>query len=278
MQLHVYSVWIVLTLLGLQAAAHPYSFDSGGNGLVRRADPPASSQGTPLQPKEEPKPSDNGTNPPDNGSKPDNKNPPDNGSKPPGTSIDPSPSQPSQPPDNGNKQPPNNGNKQSPDNNNSGGGKVEPPPETVNPPAVPSQPNTPNPSTLNPKNPGPTPTPDPVPSTSRGRGPRTSTSVVIVPPASSGALDQSQLRPSQSVQAMDAQPQQQDNSGGQLMTAGIAIGCVVVAAGIGIFIFRKWKLSPSNRFKDKMRGSDAGFGFTRSRKSNADFLRELQDP
>lgn len=34
-------------------------------------------------------------------------------------------------------------------------------------------------------------------------------------------------------------------SGGSLATAGIVVGSVVVAAAIGIWVFRKWKLSVS---------------------------------
>ncbi|KAF9989545.1 hypothetical protein BGZ75_006092 [Mortierella antarctica] len=42
------------------------------------------------------------------------------------------------------------------------------------------------------------------------------------------------------------------------ITIGVAIGSVVVAAGIGVWIFRKWKLSPSRQFKTKIRSSVGG--------------------
>ncbi|CAO3567754.1 unnamed protein product [Mortierella alpina] len=42
------------------------------------------------------------------------------------------------------------------------------------------------------------------------------------------------------------------------ITIGVAIGSVVVAAGIGVWIFRKWKLSPSRQFKSKIRSSVGG--------------------
>ncbi|KAF9206418.1 hypothetical protein BGZ49_002509 [Haplosporangium sp. Z 27] len=42
------------------------------------------------------------------------------------------------------------------------------------------------------------------------------------------------------------------------ITIGVVIGAVVVAAGIGVWVFRKAKLSPSREFKSKMRNSDLG--------------------
>lgn len=42
------------------------------------------------------------------------------------------------------------------------------------------------------------------------------------------------------------------------ITIGVAIGSVVVAAAIGVWIFRKWKLSPSRQFKSKIRSSVGG--------------------
>ncbi|RIA85717.1 hypothetical protein C1645_781256, partial [Glomus cerebriforme] len=59
---------------------------------------------------------------------------------------------------------------------------------------------------------------------------------------------------------------------GNVVTAAIVVGTVVVAAAIGIWIFRKWKLSPSRNFKEKIQPVN----FTpRSHESDTVFLREL---
>ncbi|KAL1914378.1 uncharacterized protein VTP21DRAFT_8958 [Calcarisporiella thermophila] len=97
----------------------------------------------------------------------------------------------------------------------------------------------------------------------------TITSYVTVPPPS-------EALPGPTAAAQQVQPKD-DGSGGQLVTAGIAIGCVVVAAAIGIWIFRKWKLSPSRDFKEKIQGGGNPFR-QRTHESDTVFLRELQEP
>ncbi|KAG0368664.1 hypothetical protein BGZ54_001475 [Gamsiella multidivaricata] len=42
------------------------------------------------------------------------------------------------------------------------------------------------------------------------------------------------------------------------ITIGVVIGAVVIAGGIGVWVFRKWKLSPSRQFKSKIRNSNLG--------------------
>ncbi|ORY00130.1 hypothetical protein K493DRAFT_299024 [Basidiobolus meristosporus CBS 931.73] len=43
-----------------------------------------------------------------------------------------------------------------------------------------------------------------------------------------------------------------DGNNRSLMAAGISVGVIVFLASVGIFIFRKWKLSPSHRFRTKL--------------------------
>ncbi|KAF9099509.1 hypothetical protein BGX23_001654 [Mortierella sp. AD031] len=39
------------------------------------------------------------------------------------------------------------------------------------------------------------------------------------------------------------------------ITIGVVVGAIVIAGGIGVWVFRKWKLSPSRQFKSKIRSS-----------------------
>ncbi|KAL1919608.1 uncharacterized protein VTP21DRAFT_1539 [Calcarisporiella thermophila] len=72
------------------------------------------------------------------------------------------------------------------------------------------------------------------------------------------------------------QQPKEDTSGNQLVTAGIALGCVIGAAAIGIWVFRKWKLSPSRNFKEKI---NTGMQYReRTQETDTAFLRELQQP
>ncbi|KAG0297974.1 hypothetical protein BGZ98_000351 [Dissophora globulifera] len=61
-----------------------------------------------------------------------------------------------------------------------------------------------------------------------------------------------------------------------LATAGIVVGSVVVAAAIGIWVFRKWKLSPSRDFQSKIRG-DEYTDYPRTYESDTVHLRQLGD-
>lgn len=66
------------------------------------------------------------------------------------------------------------------------------------------------------------------------------------------------------------------DSSGNVVTAAIVVGVVVIVSALGIWIFRKWKLSPSRDFKEKIQPVD----FSPSRDHNSDtvFLRELNEP
>ncbi|KAG0298339.1 hypothetical protein BGZ97_004056 [Linnemannia gamsii] len=66
------------------------------------------------------------------------------------------------------------------------------------------------------------------------------------------------------------------SSGANLATAGIVVGSIVVAAAIGIWVFRKWKLSPSRDFQRKIGGDDYQ-DYPRSYESDTVFLRNLGD-
>ncbi|KAF9403269.1 hypothetical protein BGZ94_004665 [Podila epigama] len=67
-----------------------------------------------------------------------------------------------------------------------------------------------------------------------------------------------------------------DKSGStsQLATAGIVVASVVVAAAIGIWVFRKWKLSPSRDFQSKIRGDDYT-DYPRNYENDTVYLRNL---
>lgn len=71
-----------------------------------------------------------------------------------------------------------------------------------------------------------------------------------------------------------------ESSGGSdsstnVFTAAIVVGAVVIAAAIGIWIFRKWKLTPSRNFKEKIQPVNFA---PRSMESDTVFLRELNEP
>ncbi|KAF9115616.1 Methyltransferase-like protein 7B [Mortierella sp. AM989] len=66
-----------------------------------------------------------------------------------------------------------------------------------------------------------------------------------------------------------------DNTG--LATAGIVVGSVIVAAAIGIWVFRKWKLSPSRDFQSKIRGDDYN-DYPRTYESDSMHLRPMDQP
>ncbi|KAJ9050256.1 hypothetical protein DSO57_1016231 [Entomophthora muscae] len=61
-----------------------------------------------------------------------------------------------------------------------------------------------------------------------------------------------------------------------LKNAGIGLGVVIVIALIGIFILRKWKFSPTSRFRQKLASAEG----IRQRTNESDtvFLRDLHAP
>ncbi|KAG0019201.1 hypothetical protein BGZ81_009880 [Podila clonocystis] len=76
------------------------------------------------------------------------------------------------------------------------------------------------------------------------------------------------------------QTKKAEDSGGasqNLLTAGIVVGSVVVAAAIGIWVFRKWKLSPSRDFQSKIRGDDYT-DYPRNYENDTVYLRNMDQP
>ncbi|KAF9958666.1 hypothetical protein BGZ70_009120 [Mortierella alpina] len=71
-------------------------------------------------------------------------------------------------------------------------------------------------------------------------------------------------------------PKSSDDSGNKLATAGIVVASVVVAAAIGIWVFRKWKLSPSRDFQSKIRGDEYS-DYPRNYDSDTLHLRNIGD-
>ncbi|KAG9320293.1 hypothetical protein KVV02_008059 [Mortierella alpina] len=71
-------------------------------------------------------------------------------------------------------------------------------------------------------------------------------------------------------------PKPSDDSGNKLATAGIVVASVVVAAAIGIWVFRKWKLSPSRDFQSKIRGDEYS-DYPRNYDSDTLHLRNMGD-
>ncbi|KAF9970924.1 hypothetical protein BGZ73_006204 [Actinomortierella ambigua] len=61
-----------------------------------------------------------------------------------------------------------------------------------------------------------------------------------------------------------------------LRTVAIVVGAVIIAAAIGIWVFRKWKLSPSRDFQSKIRGDDYQ-DYPRPYENDTMHLRNLGD-
>ncbi|KAG0084962.1 hypothetical protein BGZ92_009416 [Podila epicladia] len=86
-------------------------------------------------------------------------------------------------------------------------------------------------------------------STSSDRGGNQSTGAVVPPTVTSDSAGQASNLPSTSGSS--------SNKTG--ITIGVVVGAIVIAGGIGVWVFRKWKLSPSRQFKSKIRNSSGGF-------------------
>ncbi|KAL1922877.1 uncharacterized protein VTP21DRAFT_9253 [Calcarisporiella thermophila] len=152
----------------------------------------------------------------------------------------------------------------------------------VDPTLPPSSSQPPQPSERPNSSVAPTQPQSPLPTSNNPQPKSTITSGTITSfttaPFSSGASGSAITSATPGAAVVPLPKPQQDESGGQLMTAGIAIACVVVAAGIGIFVFRKWKLSPSRRFKEDRLGDEPTPAYTmRSKETDSDFLRHLQE-
>ncbi|KAG0085390.1 hypothetical protein BGZ92_009029 [Podila epicladia] len=83
----------------------------------------------------------------------------------------------------------------------------------------------------------------------------TSTPDENVPTAGTPGTSQSTVGPS-------TLPESKDESGGNKtsITIGVVIAAILIAAGIGVWVFRKWKLSPSRQFKSKIRSGSVSGG------------------
>ncbi|KAF9574247.1 Eukaryotic translation initiation factor 6 [Mortierella alpina] len=153
-----------------------------------------------------------------------------------------------------------------------------PPEPHTTPPPPPTTTTTPPPQTSDEPRPTPPPTTEPprtssthhsqAPVSSRGR--ETPSGSLPSQGTGSGAIITSTATPS---------PSPKDGGGtSNLATAGIVVGAIVVAAAIGIWIFRKWKLSPSRDFQSKIRGDGDDYqDYPRSYESDTVFLRNLGD-
>ncbi|KAG0286313.1 hypothetical protein BGZ96_009549 [Linnemannia gamsii] len=182
-------------------------------------------------------------------------------------------------------------------------GAVSPKPNGPDNPVTPTD-VVPTPSTSAPATSPPAPTSQPVePTVPPVIPPSSSAEPVVPPPASSSASSSHVVQPTQNprpttnrqsgtgtvvvptgsgtatVTSSTPTPTNSDNkksTGGNLATAGIVVGSVVVAAAIGIWVFRKWKLSPSRDFQRKIGGDDYQ-DYPRTYESDTVFLRNLGD-
>ncbi|ORY02015.1 hypothetical protein K493DRAFT_312199 [Basidiobolus meristosporus CBS 931.73] len=85
-----------------------------------------------------------------------------------------------------------------------------------------------------------------------------------------------------SVPATDDSPPVRQNStesgsNRSLVAAGVSVGVVVVLASVGIFIFRKWKLSPSRRFRSKLEEGESYHQLPSRSGSRRDLASHNQD-
>ncbi|KAG0038254.1 hypothetical protein BGZ82_000698 [Podila clonocystis] len=86
-------------------------------------------------------------------------------------------------------------------------------------------------------------------STSSDHGSHQSTGSAIPPTITSDGADKPSNVPSTSG----------SSSNKTSITIGVVVGAIVIAGAIGVWVFRKWKLSPSRQFKSKIRNSSGGF-------------------
>ncbi|CAG8616268.1 3255_t:CDS:2 [Paraglomus occultum] len=144
----------------------------------------------------------------------------------------------------------------------------------------------PVPSAQTTSNPGPTTSNTPAPTSTKGP-PKTQVITSVSSNADGGVVTLTLTTTTDPVSTDDptatggANPNnsnakgQEGGSNTNVVTAAIVVGTVVVAAAFGIWIFRKWKLSPSRGFKEKIQPVDFS---PRSHESDTMFLRELNEP
>ncbi|GJJ76952.1 hypothetical protein EMPS_09311 [Entomortierella parvispora] len=144
-------------------------------------------------------------------------------------------------------------------------------PTTASPPPVTSEPTVPPVKTTTTTVP-----PVVVPTSTKSRGPASPPATTNGGghgiPTGSGRDDPSSTMSSAGAgvtRPADASTSGTSSSNKTAITIGVVIGAIVVCAGIGVWVFRKWKLSPSRQFKSKIRnssnnGSVGGLGSGRS--------------
>ncbi|KAF9190643.1 hypothetical protein BGZ51_008390 [Haplosporangium sp. Z 767] len=151
-------------------------------------------------------------------------------------------------------------------------------------PASPTPPKSSSTSSTSQPGTPPTPPTGVIPSTSSSSTVPTSSSTSVKPVGPSTSSD-TRPRPTASTSTgtsttgtASPTPTEKKNTDDQgsdkLVTAGIVVGSVVVAAAIGIWVFRKWKLSPSRDFQSKIRGDDYS-DYPRTYESDTVHLRQM---
>ncbi|KAG0011271.1 hypothetical protein BGZ81_002284 [Podila clonocystis] len=145
------------------------------------------------------------------------------------------------------------------------------PPPPSSPPTSSEQPPVPSeqPPTTTEEHPATTPAPEPITSQQPSQEP-VETPPPVNPsssddgtPSHTGATDDISPTAGTPGTKPSTLPESKDESGGNKtsITIGVVIAAILIATGIGVWVFRKWKLSPSRQFKSKIRsGSVSGSG------------------
>ncbi|KAK3844632.1 MAG: hypothetical protein J3R72DRAFT_437621 [Linnemannia gamsii] len=139
-----------------------------------------------------------------------------------------------------------------------------PPPVTTDPttpPPVTTDPTTPPPVTTDPTTPPPVTTPEPTPEPGTTTTTKKRTTTTTTSSSSRGEHTNPGPGPATSTSDGSTKPSNTASSGSTSssnktgITIGVVVGAIVIAGGIGVWVFRKWKLSPSRQFKSKIRNS-----------------------
>ncbi|KXN66227.1 hypothetical protein CONCODRAFT_11984 [Conidiobolus coronatus NRRL 28638] len=119
----------------------------------------------------------------------------------------------------------------------------------------------------NPADPNPAPTPAPAPGPPPSGAPNTGNPP---PPNNGGPNSTDYKNPNGNTAASTAE--NGDSGFNTILYTGIGVGVVVLAALVSIFILRKWKFNPSERFKTKL---TPDIYTQRTYESDHQFLRDL---
>ncbi|ORX90746.1 hypothetical protein K493DRAFT_339795 [Basidiobolus meristosporus CBS 931.73] len=109
-----------------------------------------------------------------------------------------------------------------------------------------------------------------------------STSIVVITASDSGMLTTKHVLTTITSDTESSLKSQSSSNKGRTtgIAVGVSVGVAAVLSAIGIWIFRKWKLSPSRNFRARLRNNDHFKPPTHSileRESNTVFLRELNE-